>query len=416
MNDEFDNETSQQTTSTLAKMKQGASKAFNKVKSAITKLGSKLVANPLFWKIVLIILAVLLGAIIIAVFVSAILSLFVVDSYNKENGTISSLYGISGDKFYGARMLYKDDEKASVEIKDNYLKCTYSLLKDISQNGITFTFSLDEDYSKNENIIKIATNFASSLVNKQELAKSSEYVSTDYSLEQSTVIIDHYGFKNDEVVLVLESIAKTIKDNNYVENTIQESTVLSKLQVEFAKEAYSSYKNVCDKIFVLDYIFNSEDSTLENLQKKDYVGFVYMPKQDVTIKTASFVFVVDGGYGTNVTFNKTTNSITETIKPTTNVDITWYDDGDFKILYEDDEFNENISQFTAINGGNINELSTDISIYSMLANNLYLTYFKQFEGEISAENLLQNINSNNYVYLQFDSQFAFNFAEYIVEY
>lgn len=408
MDEDFNNQTSKQTSNAMNKIKQGASNVANKVGKAIKSVGKKIVANPLFWKFLLFALGIIAGMLILVVMISAIFSLFLIDSYDKNNGTISSVQGINGDKFYGARFLYKDDETASYEIQDDYLKFTYTILTDSSIDGIT----LSSDYKTDETVVTIATSFANSLANLPQDETSSP-TTTNYTFEQSTKIINHFGFKNEEVVIVIDSIANSIYNKGVSSRTLEEIKTTLSQTVENSK--YDKYKKVCDKIFVYDYILDEKDASLEDLPKKNYVGFVFMPKEDVILKSTSFRFVVDGGYGVNTLIKFKNNSEITNLTEETNVDITWYDQGEYKTL-DTKDINLSLSKFTAINMSNLSELETPVSIRTMLNEEKFQLYFNAIEGEYSSINLMDNINTTNYLYLTFSSFDPFNFAEYVTEY
>lgn len=408
MDEDFNNQTSRQTSNVMNKIKQGASNITNKVGKSVKSVGKKIFANPLFWKILLIALCILGGILLVVAFISAIFNFFAIDTFDKNKGTISSLQGINGDKFYGARFLYKDDETASFEIQDDYLKFTYTILTDSNIDGIT----LGSDYKTDETVVTIATSFANSLANLPQDETSSP-TTENYTFEQSTKIINHFGFKNGEVVIVIDSIANSIYNKGVSSLTLEE--IKTKLLQTVDNAKYNKYKTVCDKIFVYDYIFNEEDDSLEDLSKKNYVGFVFMPKEDVVLNSTSFRFVVDGGYGVNTSIKFKNNSEITNIIEETNVDITWYDEGEYKTLDAED-INLSLSKFTAINLSNLSDLETPVSIRTLLNEEKFQLYFNAIEGEYSSINLMDNINTTNYLYLTFSSFDPFNFAEYVTEY
>lgn len=408
MDEEFNNQTNAQTSNVMNKIKQGASNVANIIGQVFKKAGKKIFANPLFWKVLLIAVGIFAGLLIIVLFISAIFSLFFIDSFDKNKGTMSSLQGINGDKFYGARFLYKDDENASYEMQDDYLKFTYTILTDSNIDGIT----LGSDYKTDETVITIATAFANDLANLPQDETSSP-TTENYTFEQSTKIINHFGFKNEEVVVVIDSIANSINNKGVSSRSLEEiKTILTNTVIN---PKYNKYKQVCDKIFVYDYILDGNDDSLEDLPKKNYVGFVFMPKEDVVLKSTSFRFVVDGGYGVNTLIKFKNNLEITNIIEETNVDITWYDNGDYKTLDAED-INLSLSKFTAINMSNLSELETPVSIRTLLNEEKYQLYFNLIEGEYSASNLMDNINTANYLYLTYSSFDPFNFAEYITEY
>ena len=289
------------------KAKNVAGKAVDGVKNvgktigeAVSKTGKKaagaVAKNPLVWKIALIAGIVLLAFILLVVVIAAIVYAVTASDYDAENGLLSSIYGISGDKYYGARFVYQDDDAASLEIQDNYLKFTYNILND-TKNQINLAITLSEDYSNDANIITIATNFANELIPEQ----------AHLSLAQCVTAIDHFGFTDQEITLVIDSIAQSLKNNTFGGNAWAGATldnIKTTLSEKMQTETYLQYKNVTPKIYVWDYILDGDDATLEKLPKKDYYGFIFMPKETVTMKSTSFIFVIDGGYGVDVTLKQ----------------------------------------------------------------------------------------------------------------
>ena len=376
----------------------------NAMRMLTSKLKSKAALNPLTIKIILITAVVLVVVFLLFICVSAVISMFTFDGFDRTKLTINSLDGITGNKFYGVRFLYKDDNQAIIDLKENYVAFTISLIDDVNSNA-SETITISEN--KSEKIEIIVTAFSN------ELAKNIDNNFTDGSLEDSLKIIDHFGFTTEEFKIVINSIADTIVTNNY--SSLEKDIIQNKLNGQLNNSKYNEYKQVCDKLYVKDYILDS-NSTLKDMAKENYVGIIYMPKENVTINSASFIFVVDQGYGTKTELKLYNNSNSTSVAPETQIDVTWYkNSSDFK-TYDAENINTNLTKFNAINNANTKELEQETSIYKLLKNGSYSTYFKQIEGNLNVENLLNNINTENYLYFQCDSQYSFNWAEYSVEY
>lgn len=393
-----------------SKVVDGAKNVGKNVGKAMKKTGEgvakKVALNPIVLKILLIALAVILVIVLIVAIVVAIVYAVTASDYDPEKGTLSSIYGISGDKFYGARFIYRDDEQASVEIKDDYLKLTYSILNDTkSETGLTIT--LATDYLSDENVGLITTNYANALLGTSDLL-----------LDRCTLLVDHFGFSDEEITIVFDSIASTLVSKSWTSKSAGE--IKSIFDNKYQTDEYLAFKNVTPKIYVWDYILNSEDDSFENLPRKDYYGFIYMPKTNVKMTSASFIFVIDGGYGVDVCL-KNKQSATATpvaLGEVANANAGWFYDDHMQEFYEC-EFDVNLSSFGAINTSNVNELSTPTSIYTLKVNNTFSNYFTVTD-EITGLTLLENVATSDYIYLEFDnkdeSQSPFNFAEQIVEY
>ena len=168
-----------------------------------------------------------------------------------------------------------------------------------------------------------------------------------------------------------------------------------------------------------NYILDGDDATLEKLPKKDYYGFIFMPKETVTMKSTSFIFVIDGGYGVDVTLKqKQSGQEANALGGTENANASWFYDNHMQEFYEC-EFDVTLNTFEAIDSNNLTALSTPISIYSMLGSGTYSTYFNTTES-YDGLTLIQNVADSNYIYLEMvnldEYKSPFNFAEQLVEY
>lgn len=377
--------------------------------NSVAKVASKakkIFTNPLFLKIAIGFLIAILAFVFIAGIISAITSIFNPDTYDESSGMLGPLYSIQNDKFYGARVIYEDNVQTSTEIKEIYLKFTYNILQDLNNNGVEIS-GLTEDYQNNANIIKITTNFAKGLaLNNNEGSDAS-------SLESSIENISHYGFTDEEVSIVFDSIANTIKNENL--SSVDISTIKTNLNNSYTDDKYAINKMILPRVIVKDYILSEANSEIPALNKQKYLGYVFMPKQEVTFDDLSFMFVVNEPNTIEVELKQFQNGTVQTLCPKTTVDHTWCKDNDFEI-YEMEEGTPSVTQFTAINQANVQELANGVSLYSLIKNDIYSTYFKTIDGEYTAEKLLTNINSENYIYLQTSCGTAFNLAEYITSY
>lgn len=410
--EEMESGATQQVEGVANKAKQTAKKAADATKKALNKAAKKgsgrvarLLTNPLFWKILIIVGCVLLAILAIVVIVAVIMSVLFGDTYDPTKCTLSPLSGIERDKFYGARTIYEDNNITNNEIKENYTSMTISLLKDIKENGTNLSIDFGNPNSENTFTI-IVTNFA------KELALNIDDTATINSLDDSLDVIDHYGLRTEEVVIVFNSIANTIKDANL--STAEQSVIVNNLNTAYADEKYSIAKQVLPKLVVKDLVFEEGKNELGEISREKYFGYVFMPKENVTFTTISFRFVINQGYTANVALIKNDNGSEQTLLEEQTIDNSWYNDGDYKIY----EYNgsQETSAFTAINSANTSELKDGVSLYNLIVNNQYSTYFKAITGEYTGEELLKNINSNNYIYLKCLSNTSFNLAEYITEY
>ncbi len=427
----------------LNKAKEGLKKVADKIKQVGSKVAKNLLKNPLFWKILLIALAFGIVVMLIYVIVAAIISLFTYNPFNPSKGTMSSLYGMNGDSFYGARLLYKDDEKAAQEIIDSYKKFTYQLLCDVEgtygegENAYTVTLNVsDISQKENSEVVKTITQTYAVELAKDYVAEGETAPST---LEDSAKIIDHFGLTSDEVTFVIGSVVDSLKSDITVKIGSNNATQPTNDQVETFKGDLANkvntkassmpiYKQIttpCDKIFVCDYFLKDETSGLEDLEKHNYIAMVYMAKKDVEIYDASYRFLVEGEEKILVELKSKINGQISSLGPQTEVDASWYQDEEFE-NYEVDEINITLKQFTALNSSNQTELSQPQTLNSLIANNVYSLYFNQPESNGSNVSYLSTqdnpinwislINADNFMFLECQAAQAFLMAEFNVEY
>ncbi|MDY2696149.1 MAG: hypothetical protein SOV27_03185 [Eubacteriales bacterium] len=393
------------TKQTVKKAKDATQKVVKKAAKKGGKTLAKLLTNPLFWKILLIVGCVLLAILLVVVLVAVIINVLFGDTFDPLKCTLAPLSGIERDKFYGARTIYEDNIITNSEIKENYTLMTTSLLKDIKANGTNLNIDFSNPNSE-VTITIIVTNFA------KELALNIDDTATITSLDDSLAIIDHYGLKTEEAVIVFNSIANTIKNANL--STEDKVIIVEKLNIAFADEKYSNEKLILPKIVVKDLVFEEGKKQLGEITREKYLGYVFMPKEDVTFNTISFRFVINQGYNADIELIRNDNGNEQILLEKQTIDNSWYNEGDFEI-YEYDGTQE-VSTYTAINSANTSELKNGVSLYKLIVNNQYSTYFKAITGEYTGEELLKNINSNNYIYLRCSSDTTFNLAEYITKY
>lgn len=382
----------------------------------ILKVAIKLVGKFIKWLVTFIasnfwIFLIVAVIVIIAVVVVAIVSYFSSGGYDKDKGTMSSVSGVMGDKFYGTRFLYYDNELTSLDLQNTYLEFTYNLLYDIesASNGTIVNIDFTKPYNENTSINEITTTYACALAK------------TSGSLLECTTVINNYGFSEElkdgetrtQKETVLETLATTLSTGKaYTPNSYDE--ILNKIKDSYDKESFAYMKNVCAKILIKDYILEA-DKTATDIPKKNYVGFVYMPKQDVVMEETSFVFLVDDGKTVDITANYL-SSTTDDELDTATADSSWFSGGMADKLLTCELNDYILTTFTAIDSNDLNYLSEEKTIFKIMRDNKFSTYFKDSANVESSESLLENVNTNNYFYLSLNSDSAYNMAEAFVTY
>ena len=181
--------------------------------------------------------------------------------------------------------------------------------------------------------------------------------------------------------------------------------------------------------FVKDYIIENSDDAVKDITKQNYLAYIFMPKQDINIVETNFCIVVDENQTVALKLVKQdVNDVTiENATGTTNLtdekiaDASWVKDNKIETSFESGKVNAQVSEFTAINQDNLQALTTATSIFKMLKNNIYTTYFNEIANNLSsqtkytAQALISNIKTQNYVYLKLQPTNSFLLAEMVTE-
>ena len=175
-------------------------------------------------------------------------------------------------------------------------------------------------------------------------------------------------------------------------------------------------KNVCAKVLIKDYILETEDAFAQDIKKENYFGFIYMPKEDVIIKSTSLIFVVDENKTVDIVANY--NSGTEITQLAENTaEPSWFNGGIADKSFDCTLDNYIIKSFTAIDTSDVNYLNTEKSLFQIMKDGKFNIYFKDDTNALDAQELLKNVKTdNNYFYVQMNSDTSFNMAEGMVEY
>lgn len=354
---------------------------------------------------ILIGIAIIIAAVLIAFGLVALINyIYKLVGGTYENGEFSTHFGVKGDSFYGERFLYYDTSFSAKEIADNYKEMTYEVLMDLQNaNKINANLSLGDDYKTDTATISIATNLAKEVSSFSEDGQNITYY---------TMQIDHYGLNADERGKFIDVL------NNYLEGKGYNSATNKEIAdaVEDMFDAELSYmKNVCSKVIVKDYLYESKDDGLSGVRSKNYIGMVFMPREDITIKDTSIAFVV----GQNVTVDASVNYVESgevTNIASAQVDDTWFQFQDNLCeKFLDAELKQYpVKEFTAFDD-NKNYLSEEKSIFTLLKKDIFNKYFNA-TTDYSAENLIKSIKADNYIYVGCQSDSVFILGDTITDY
>lgn len=331
-------------------------------------------------------------------------------AFDAIGGFMSSIWGVNEDKFHGTRYVYYDEEYTTNDLKDKYLEFTYNLVSDVN-NSYTIEIDYTKAYNESSQINAFCLSFARAI--NPDL--------TNATLDECTKNISHYGFDETNVIkdektekeLMLLSLANSTYP--YLTNKgINEITLYSKFKELYELPKYDYMRNVCAKILIKDYILADGQRAID-IPKKNYVGFVYMPKESVVFKKANFAFGIDEEKTVNISANYKRETLKEEIK-TDIADSTWIKNGDLEKSF-DCELNEYIfTEFTAIDEPNLLYLNEPKTLFDICRDNKFNKFFKEDANKNDVNNLLDNVNTNNYFYLKLNSDSPYNMAESFVEY
>ena len=272
--------------------------AFNKIKDFIKKYGPYIL-----WGI-LILLAVVVGIIVLVSIIGTIFPWLFSDGDSSEGA--ASPFGVKGDKFYGVRYVYEDNELARAGIIENYYQVLDKTINQIIEisvlevDGTSEVVSItiqeqgklptDLDYANLEKLKDYEN-----LYNYFENLAKTEY-KLEYNQESSLTLAENLDQIKYFGLLNRNEIKQLVQ--NYIENHIKPYLTIKQGETEIdisntnfdavATEKINlvlSAQKRTEKLFVVDKILTEEDSYVEDIQKLNYKYIIYMPKTDVKISS-----------------------------------------------------------------------------------------------------------------------------------
>mgnify|MGYP005809479385 FL=1 len=389
-----------------------------------------MVRKQQFWAKVKAILATPLGGFLIGIiiaFVALIAIVFVVMLFgggeDGENltGPMSSISDVTGESFYGARLVYSDDEQATLDILEDYVEVLLEVESAVeladSNLDITLTLpSTDFDYSTFDETTFMAEYSdayeiildLSTLVAENDLVEGETIGET---LEENLALIKYFGYSSELTPEMANIISTYINENDlYVYSSEDGAVEVESLITTQTLNVLSAPKyNVrTEKLYVKDYILNGTE-TLSDIPQENYKYMIYMPKENVTFSYFSFTL-------REIDFDNFTLSLL------INGELTELNGGlftsseDFGIESYNYETATDLSilasAFTDIDTENLNALSEESSLFDILSlenSDIYLTDFVDDTGTANAN--IKTIKTNG-IGVQFISEQPFFFAEF----
>lgn len=403
--------------------------AANRVKVA-TKTMSM---SPAMFYVVIGALIILLVIAVVAFVGSIMPYLFPDDEGNGNGGTTSSAFGITGQDFYGGRMVYKDDEKSRLAIIEDYVALVElgiteaKTISTISSGGSEISVTIEVniqlpneeyDYStfdeatfQAEYSVLYSTIFDIAKV-VYKIDNGTDYANTTllecvdgilYFGYGQTAMIDINKIINDAIIA---NSTVTATDGTTINKTTEVDPLISSKIEELCLN--EKYHLRAEKLFVKDYVLSGEDK-MKDISKENYVAFIFMPNKNVTF--TKFSFSVGNADLTELTMKLTNNGNEINLKK---------DDFDFSNDEDSSKqafiylTNENLSVsagvFNDIDVNNLGALSEGMSLFELIKNvDDYSIYLETKTNETSGEYL--TIKKNGVV-LELNNKEEFSFSEF----
>lgn len=227
-----------------------------------------------------------------------------------SGGGMNSQYGADGNNFYAVRLVYKDDEQASKIILNDYAELIYGAFDTVNDTddytinvNVTIPTDKQADFDETTADEKIK-NLMGVLTEKAYVYDNPDYASlgvdiSTLTLAQKAKDIKYFGLNSaligqfkteivDNFILFnFNTVDGVLTITPKGENTIDETTV--KANIQAALDTYFAGLNSSrsQKYFVRDCAL-SGDGKLTNVEQKDYVAMMYLPRQNVSFKSIKF--------------------------------------------------------------------------------------------------------------------------------
>jgi len=384
-------------------------KKFPRLKKSVDKIQENVKANLIKMKQRIARLAATIGPIGFVVIIIVILALAAGAVLTTMLVAKDSIKGITGKDFYGARMVYKNDELAArVMIEDcvNLVESGIEETKTIS-SSVNINIELpEEDYDyltfdetefQKDYPVLYSTIFdVAKVVYKAD--NSNDFAGLNL-LECANGIL-YFGFSQSFMPDMADIITNAIITN--ISGEVNASQIKSKLDSLYSQPKYDIRT---EKLFIKDYILVGEER-IKDVPQENYVAFIFMPNKDVTFK--QFSFSVGNADMNEFTINLANNGSEIEIKKD-NVSLGNKDDEKQTYLYMTKKVNINASIFNDIDISNIHALSEGLSLFDIVERiDNYTLYLDQTTGENSIQYLTFKKNG---VVVSLSNKEAFNFVE-----
>ncbi len=270
-----------------------------------------------------------IAALIVLAFIILVAVIFAIVMNASAQGMAVSQFGASGKHFYGTRLIYRDEEKASAVLLDEYVGVVSESIDAVA--NIVETEYGDEKYDieidleisipeekfttfTSEQESEFVSEYADlyQIVNKiaDEVVKVDDAKATATTLVQKFEAIKFFGFNetinssvstilSNEIILKYDfSYTEQIEEGEEDDGSTATKEDLKVVVDEQVKQAIrlllnqETYKVRSEKLFIKDCIFESEDERMSS-SEEDYVMMMYLPKEQVTISYFAFNVITE---------------------------------------------------------------------------------------------------------------------------
>lgn len=361
----------------------------------------------------------------------------------ETEGGVGSQFGIKGNDFYGARMVYKDEELAKINMIEDYVELVQMGIdeaNEVATPNVKLTINIvmpDEEFSYEEfDETAFSGSYPVLYSTITEIAKVIYKADTGSSasgtLLEITGGIPYFGIvqvdensdgKDDITALIEEAIINnsTFESSGSGSGESGEGEGESEVDasdIENAKTAISEalsplftaekYTIRTEKLFVKDYILSGEDM-MKDIAKQNYIAFIFMPRKSVTFN--KFSFSIGGADLTEFTISLKNNGSEITLKKD-DADYSTDESGETQsyIYTTGDTLSVSAGVFEDIDENNLEALSEGLSLFDIVESvDNYSTYLETGTGESSIS--YYTIKKNGVV-VELSNAEAFNFVEF----
>lgn len=347
---------------------------------------------------------------------------------NPSEGSFATSFGITGDKFYGARAIYYNPTQAKLDLKDYYNAFSEDFLERVN--------NLEQiDLNVNVDLENITPEFC------KMIAKAVSNSTIDLTFDEYLNNINHFGYTNIQLDNIQVSFVNYLLNNQSTLLSIDQEYT-GNLENELSSlfdDNYSNYNVTAPLYYVKDIVLEDEESMLPTLEQENYVALILMPKTEVNLNSTSFMFYFPDTETANyastidIEFISVKNGTKNTIYTAT-ANSSWWESNYAKEIAEIEGINTTLPTFSSFN---VNNALNNVNLYSLLLNEektLILNQenkvnFNEFNDYFNSNLIVDDENDlcyytvnylpskeNDYAYLKLNGNGVFQFCEYITEF